>query len=220
MSKSDRRHISGEDQYQPAQSTHQENDGRAPDQPDFAPDLHLHQPGRRVGVAAQEVPEYPGSLPQVWSGPVEVDLSENIFILFNSSRLYNLNDEDDHEADVDDGEQGPEEPAGVEDAENLEDESHSDDQEDMVGHVCDISVAELVDLEEDQDGDAVHEGGVELEVLCRGADVVTTTEDPLQDERCSHGVEYAVRLRYSNIQRVASSQVLHSVQLVMNKFAV
>ena len=34
-----------------------------------------------------------------------------------------------------------------------------------------------MDLEEDQDRDAIHEGSIKLEVLCSGADVITGAED-------------------------------------------
>ena len=104
-----------------------------------------------------------------------------------------LDDEDDDKADVDGNEDGPEEPVRVEDAGNLQDESHADSQKYLVSGAGDVTVAELVNLEyrlvsqpggdrlpyleEDQDRDAVHEGRVKLEVLCGGADVITSTQD-------------------------------------------
>ena len=41
----------------------------------------------------------------------------------------------------------------------------------------------LLYLEEDQDRDAVHEGGVKLKVLCCGADVITSTQDSCRERR-------------------------------------
>ena len=49
----------------------------------------------------------------------------------------------------------------------------------------------LVDLEQDEDGDRVHEGRVELEVGVVGADVVARAHDPLHDEGEAHGVVHA-----------------------------
>ena len=53
----------------------------------------------------------------------------------------------------------------------------------------------LVDLEQDEDGDGVHEGRVELEVGVVWADVVTCAHDPLHDEGEAHGVVHAKVLR-------------------------
>ena len=120
-------------------------------------------------------------------------------IWFRCCILTDLDDEDNHKADVEDNEDCPEEPVRVEDADNLQDESHTDSQEDLVSGVGDVTVTELINLEnrletqpgterakthleENQDGDAIHKGRVKLEVLCGGADVITATEDSCSDE--------------------------------------
>ena len=57
-----------------------------------------------------------------------------------------LDDEDEHKTDVEDDEDGPEEPVRVEDADNLQDESHTNSQEDLVSGVGDVTVTELINL--------------------------------------------------------------------------
>ena len=48
---------------------------------------------------------------------------------------------------------------------------------------------ELVDLDEGEDGGEVHEGGVKLEVLVGGADMVAGGEHALEDDANAHRVE-------------------------------
>ena len=60
-----------------------------------------------------------------------------------------------------------------------------------------VCVPELVELEEDQDCDEEHEGGVKLEV-CRGwADVVDATENSFQCESSTQSIEDPNLFRYS-----------------------
>ena len=125
----------------------------------------------------------------------------------NQVHEQNLNNEYNDEADVDEDEQDPEQHAGCEDTEDLQDQSQTNDKEDVMSCVGDIAVTELVHLQEHQYGDAVHEGRVKLEVLRGGADVIAATEDSLQGQGSPHGVEYSVALGYSNIQWVSVSQI-------------
>ncbi len=67
---------------------------------------------------------------------------------------------------------GPESWTLVEDAHYLEEHDDAEAEEYFVSVGCQVWVAELVDLDESEHGDDVHECGVKLEVLAGRADVV------------------------------------------------
>ena len=77
-------------------------------------------------------------------------------------------------------------------------------------------MTDLVDLEEDEDGDDIHEGGVELEVDFSRTDVVAGGEDALHGEGPSHGVEDTVLLGDAPAAagHVAGAELLLEVTLV------
>ena len=74
---------------------------------------------------------------------------------------------------------------------------------------------ELVDLDEGEDGGEIHEGGVKLEVLVGGANVVAGGEHTLEDDAHAHGIEDAEVLQGVNSieyqQMPLYSSVRHSV---------
>ena len=69
----------------------------------------------------------------------------------------------------------------------------------LVGAATDVRVPELVELDEAERGDGVHEGGVELEILVCGADVVGSAEQALHNHGQAHGVKDAEVLRDSKL---------------------
>ena len=68
--------------------------------------------------------------------------------------------------------------------------------------LCYIRMTELVNLQEYQQSDYIHEGCVKLKVLCGGADVVAGTQQALHDEGKAKGIVYAILVRNTTVIRV------------------
>lgn len=73
-------------------------------------------------------------------------------------------------------------------------------------------MAKLVDFHKAQGGHEVHEGGIELKVLRGGTDMVTSTEDALENHGKAHGIEETKVLRQSIVNVVKIGFLLPSGQ--------
>ena len=91
----------------------------------------------------------------------------------------NAGDQDQDEKVGDQG-QDPEEMRHVVDARDLKEEDQPQAKKDLVAIGNDVWVSELVDLQNVQGGNHIHESGVKLVVLLGGADMVAGTEETLQ----------------------------------------
>merc|ERR1719429_607728 len=122
------------------------------------------------------------------------DTCASISYVWPCGVVVDVDHEGEDECDVNDDEENPKEDVRGEVADHLKSKSEADPHEHKVPSGGNVGVTELVDLEEDQHCDGVHEGGVKLEVLGSGTDVVAAGENPLHDESTTHGVEDAVGL--------------------------
>lgn len=103
--------------------------------------------------------------------------------------------EHDQRSEVAKNEKYPKEVSVIVVAQNFNEKSKPDDKEDAMSIRSDVGMSELVDFEEDQDCNDVHERGVELEVHLGRTDVVTTAEDTFQSYGSSQCVEDAIVFR-------------------------
>ena len=77
--------------------------------------------------------------------------------------------------------------------EGLEDQGDTENHVGAEGVGADVWVAALEELDEHEDGDEVHEGGVKLEGEGGGADVVDGGHDAFHDQGGSQGVVHACK---------------------------
>ena len=78
------------------------------------------------------------------------------------AHVINLDAEKETGRDVEGDEEQPEVGVAVEDADDADEDDERQRGEGHVGVGVDVRVPRLVDLEQDEDGDGVHEGRVEL----------------------------------------------------------
>ena len=86
----------------------------------------------------------------------------NVGHIYLPAHVINLDAEKETGRDVEGDEEQPEVRVAVEDADDADEDDERQRGEGHVGVGVDVRVPRLVDLEQDEDGDGVHEGRVEL----------------------------------------------------------
>ena len=88
-------------------------------------------------------------------------------------------------------EENPEIQSSVEDAHDPDEDDEGQGAKGRVGIAVDVWMSGLVNLEQDQDGDCVHESRIELEIDMAWTDVITSAHDSFHNQSKAHCVIHA-----------------------------